>query len=46
MEIKLEDRVSYFQFVHSTVDAAKQNKETQDMPHKQQEKAYLDLPIS
>ena len=37
METKLEDAVTYLQFVYCTLDAAKQNEEPQDRPPKQQE---------
>ena len=43
-ESKLENTVTYLQFVDSTLDAAKQNEEPQDRPLKQQEEAYLGLP--
>ena len=42
---KLEDTVNYLQFVASTLDAAKLDKESLNRPPKQQEKAYLGLPI-
>ena len=45
MESELEGTVNYLQFVDCTLDAAKQNEETEDKPPKQQEKAYLGLPI-
>ena len=45
MERKLEGTVNYLQFVECTLDAAKKNEEPQDRPPKQQEKAYLGLPI-
>ena len=45
MESKLEGTVNYLQFVDCTVYAAKQNEEPQDRPPKQQEEAYIDLPI-
>ena len=37
MESKLEDAVTYLQFVDCTLDAAKQNEEPQDRPLQQQE---------
>ena len=45
MESKLEDTVTYLQFVDCTLDAAKQNEESQDRTPKQQGEAYLGLPI-
>ena len=45
MESKREDTVKYLQFVESTLDAAKQTEEPQNRPPKQQEEAYLGLPI-
>ena len=45
MESKLESTVNYLQFVDYTLDAAKENEEPQDRPPKQQEEAYVDLPI-
>ena len=45
MESKLEGTVTYLQIVNCTLDAAKQNEEPQDRPPKQQEEAYLYLPI-
>ena len=39
METKLEDAVTYLQFVDCTLDAAKLNEEPQDRPPKQQEEA-------
>ena len=45
MESKLEGTVNYLQVVDYTLDAAKQNKEPQDRPPKQQRGAYLGLPI-
>ena len=46
MESKLEGTVNYLQFDDWTLDAAKQNKEPQDMLPKQQEEAesYLGPP--
>ena len=44
MESKLECTVNYLQFVDCTLDATKQNQETQDRPPQQQEEAYLSLP--
>ena len=46
MESKLEGTVNYLQFIDSTLDAAKQTEEPQDRPPKQQEEAYLGLPIN
>ena len=45
MESKVKGTVNYFQFVDCTLDAAKQNEEPQEMLPKQQEEAYLALPI-
>ena len=45
MESELEGTVNYFQFVDSTLNAAKQTEEPYDRPPKQQEEAYLGLPI-
>ena len=45
MESMLEGTVNYLQFVDCTLDAATQNEEPQDRPPKQQEEAYLGLPI-
>ena len=45
MENKLEGKVNHLQFIDCAIDAAKQNKEPQDRPPKQQEKAYLGLSI-
>ena len=45
MENKLKSIVNYLQFVDCILDAAKQNEEPQDRPPKQQEDAYLGLPI-
>ena len=45
MESKLEGTVNYLQFVDCTLDAAKQIEESWDRLPKQQEKAYLGLPI-
>ena len=45
MESKLYGTVNYLQFVDCTIDAAKQNEEPKDRPPKQQEEAYLGLPI-
>ena len=40
MESMLEGIVIYLQFVNCALDAAKQNKESQNRPQKQQEEAY------
>ena len=45
MKSKLEGTVNYLQFVDCTLNEAKQNEEPQDMPPKQQQEAYLGLPI-
>ena len=45
MESKLESTVNYLQFVDCTLDAEKQNEKPQNGPPKQQDKAYLGLPI-
>ena len=45
MERTLKDTVNYTQLNDCSLDAAKQNKEIQDRPPKQQEEAYLDIPI-
>ena len=45
METKLKGTVNYLQFIDCTLDAVKQNEEQQDRPPKQQEEAYLGLPI-
>ena len=45
MKSKLEGTVNYLQFIDCTLDTEKQNEEPQDKPPKQQEEAYLGLPI-
>ena len=45
MESKLEGTVTYLQFVDYTLDAAKKDEKPQDRQPKQQEEAYLGLPI-
>ena len=45
MKSKLEGAVTYLQFVDCILDAAEQYEEPQDRPPKQQEEAYLGLPI-
>ena len=45
MESKLKGTVTYLQFVDCTLDAAKQNEESQNRPPDQQVEAYLGLPI-
>ena len=45
MENKLDGTVTYLQFGDCTLDAAQQNEEPQYRPPKQQEEAYLGLPI-
>ena len=45
MKSKLDGTVNYLQFVDCTLDSAKQNEEPYDKPPKQQEEAYLGLPI-
>ena len=45
MESKLESTVNYLQFIDCTFDAPKQNEEPQDRPPKQQDEAYLGLPM-
>ena len=37
--------VNYLRVIHCTHDAAKYNEELQDRPPKQQEEAYVGLPI-
>ena len=45
MESKQEDTVNYLQFVDCPLNAAKQNEDLLERPSKQQEEAYLGLPI-
>ena len=45
MEKKLEGTINYLQIVDCTLDAEKQKEEPQDRPPKQQEEAFLSLPI-
>ena len=45
MESMREGSVNYLQFVDCTLDAAKQKEEPQDRPPKQQDEAYLVLPV-
>ena len=45
MESELEGSINHLQFVDCILNAAKQNEEPQDRPPKQQEEAYLGLPI-
>ena len=40
MKSKLEGTVHYLQFVECTLDAAKENEETQDRPPNQQESVF------
>ena len=44
MKSKLKSTVKYLQFVDCTLDAAKENDASQDMPPPKQEKAYFGLP--
>ena len=45
MENKVEGTVNHLEFVDCTLDAAMQNEESHDMQPRQQEEAYLFLPI-
>ena len=45
MKSKLEGTGSYFKFIDCLLDAANQNEELYDRSPKQQEEAYLGLPI-
>ena len=45
MDSTPEHAVNYLDVIDCSLDAAKQNEELQDRPPKQQEKAYLGLPI-
>ena len=46
MESKLKGTVNYLQNIDCTIDAPKQNEESQNSsPVQQQQEAYLDLPL-
>ena len=45
MESKLKGIIKYLQFVDCILNAANQNEESWDKSPKQQEEAYLGLPI-